>query len=789
MWLYRWCINVLLSYFLFMSSGLAQQVTLSGYVREAGTGESLMGISIHLMGTRLGTITNSFGFYSLTLPANRAHELVVRSVGYQSINQTITLSDDQEITFVLHPQSTHLNEVIVTGKTGSIGPEDDRMSIVSVPIRQLKQMPMLLGEKDIFKAFQLMPGVQKGREGTAGLYVRGGGPDQNLILLDDATVYNANHLFGFLSVFNGDALRQVELTKGGFPARFGGRLSSVVEMQMKDGNREEFHGEGGVGLISSRLTLEGPLRRDKLQPHSGSFLISGRRSYVDALLRPLSGGSFPKAYFYDLNAKVNYDFNPKNRLFLSSYFGRDVFSFTDRSGNSKREDGFNWGNATATLRYNHLLSAKFFTNSTLIFSHYDFTVFNQQADNNGFYSLQYASGIRDFTAKIDADYFPNPSHSLKFGGQITAHRFTPNALVLKDTRADTSGIRSIPIDATETGFYLEDTYRPTAPLSFNGGLRLSSFKVKSKTYLNLEPRLTARVQLTRQWALKASYARMNQYVQLLSNSGLGLPTDLWVPATEQIPPQRSDQLAFGINKEIPDRKLTLSAEVYYKRMSHLIGYREGASFLLLDFGPDANRTSTVDYQNNVTIGRGRSYGLELLAQRKMGRLSGWVGYTLSWIRYQFMDINKGQEFYPRYDRRHDLSVVGIYQLRPRIIVSSTFVYGTGNALTIPVGRTDLSDHTFTTDGSFTTVVQYGQTNAFRAAPYHRLDLAIQFRKPKVWGERVWEISIYNAYNRVNPFYYETRSSGLPAANGQVESKLYRRGLFPVLPSVSYSFKF
>lgn len=760
----------------------AQTVTLSGTVREAGGGELLAGAVVQVAGTTNGSVTNAYGFYALNVPANQPVEIVARQMGYSAFRQTLTVRADLLLDITLRADGIQLDEVAVRAEADPAESEVGRMSINTLSMRQLRAMPMLMGEKDIMKALQLMPGVQKGREGMTGLYVRGGGPDQNLLILDDAVVYNANHLFGFFSVFNGDALRRVELIKGGFPARYGGRLSSVVDMQMKEGNRQKLHGAGGIGLLAGRMTLEGPIRRGK-----SSFLVSGRRSFADWILRPLSGGEFPKVYFYDLNVKASTDLGSKDRLFISSYLGRDAFAFVDNTPGSAREDGFNWGNLTASARWNHQYSPRLFSNTTLVFSQYNFTVFNQQTVRDATYSLRYSSGIRDFSAKMDFDYRPGQHHTLTFGGIVTSHRYTPNAVVRKGTLSGAEG--TPPTDAIETGLYIEDNWQPTAGLTLVGGLRYSGFAVNGRPYHNLEPRLTTGYQLARQWSLKASYARMNQYVQLLSNSGLGLPTDLWVPATERIPPQRADQVAVGLVKDLPKANLTLTVEAFHKTMNQLIGYREGASFLLLDFGPDAQRTSAVDWQENVTIGRGRADGLEVLAQRKAGRLSGWAGYTLSWIRHRFPDVNEGREFYPRYDRRHDVSVVGIYQWRPRITLSATFVYGTGNNLTIPVAKSNLLEHSFTGFNGAVPVNQYGATNSFRAAAYHRLDLSVQFKKSKRWGERQWEVSVYNAYNRVNPFYYEIRSSTSPDGAGKTTSKLYRKGLFPLIPSVNYSFTF
>jgi TonB dependent receptor/CarboxypepD_reg-like domain/TonB-dependent Receptor Plug Domain len=763
----------------------AQKVTLSGYVREQGSKESLSNVSVMIPALKVGTQTNNYGFFSLTIPAAEEVEITFSSLGYQIQKRTVKATGNQRIEVEISTKSTDLKEVVVSGERQARISESEQMSTVSLSVNQIKDIPAILGEKDVMKVLQLMPGVQKGREGTTGLYVRGGGPDQNLLILDDAVVYNANHLFGFFSTFNGDALKSVEMVKGGFPARFGGRLSSVVEMQMKEGNKEKFHGEAGIGLLSSRLTLEGPLKNG-----ISSYLFSARRSYADFVMKPLVKNS-PSLYFYDLNMKVNYDLGQKNKIYLSGYFGRDVFDFEENSQSrgTTESSGFNWGNATTTLRWNHLFNEKLFNNTSLIFTNYNFQVYNEQSSDKGDYSLRYSSGIRDFTFKTDFDYLPNTQHSIRTGIMATAHRFTPTAVVLIDTRIDTSGTTTKYTDALETAIYVEDVWRVNDKLSMNAGLRLSNFNVNGKSYFNLEPRFSGAYRINDDLALKASYARMNQYIHLLSNSGLGLPTDLWVPSTDRIAPQSSEQIAIGIAKDFTEKNLSFTLEGYYKKMNNIIGYKEGASFILLDLGPDAQKTSEVDWQDNVTSGQGKAYGIELMLQRKTGRLTGWVGYTLSWIKHQFDEINGGREFAPKFDRRHDLSIVATYKLKPKITLSATFVYGTGNNLTIPIASSEgrgFSNGLY----QFSPKVQYyGEFNSFQAAAYHRLDLGIKFHKQKKRGERTWEIGVFNAYNRINPFYYQSQSGYDFVTQQNTESKLYRKGLFPIVPSVTYNFKF
>lgn len=778
---------------------IVPRFTVSGYVRETGSQEALIGVNVYLPGTTTGTTTNTYGFYSLTLPAQDSLRLAYSFVGYETIERTVSFRSNQTRSVLLTPGRVLSAVEVKAGRTEEKVSESAQMSVIDLPVSQIKKIPAFLGEKDVLKVLQLMPGVQKGSEGQTGIYVRGGGPDQNLIILDDAVVYNANHLFGFFSVFNGDAIKSVELIKGGFPARYGGRLSSVIDLNMKDGNREKLHGEGGIGLIASRLMLEGPLTRNK----KGSFLVSGRRTYLDIIAAPLiaaeSKGELNAGYyFYDLNAKANYDFSPKDKLYLSGYFGRDRFYATDKVQNT--ETGLNWGNATATLRWNHLFNQKLFSNLSLIFSDYKFQISATETGTNDAqtYSLRYNSGIRDFSLKYDFDYYPTPQHSVRMGIQSIYHRFTPSAVVLQNALINQSIDNINNIDVLESGLYAEDTWRPTNRWRVNGGLRLSYFKGENSSYVRPEPRLSTAFTLKPDLSVKASYAMMNQYVHLLSNTGIGLPTDLWVPTTDRVKPQQSQQVAIGIAKDFTDKGLTLTVEGYYKTMNNIINYKEGASFLLIN---DPTATNNVRWEDNVTAGKGWSYGAEFFLQKKTGRFSGWAGYTLSWTQWQFAELNGGQPFYPRYDRRHDVSLVGIYELNKRITLSAVWIYGTGNALTVPVGRYDtyrpanalVYGGTSGIIQSFfqnvRTVDDYGtQKNTFRAEAYHRFDVSIQFHKQKKHHERTWEVSFYNLYNRRNPFFYRLESVTATATE-PARTALFRYSVFPIVPAVSYNFKF
>lgn len=765
--------------------------TINGYVREEGSAELLTGVNVYVPSLKIGTISNTYGFYSLTLPDADSIMIVYSFVGFTPEVRKIALLENQEVNINLKAGKL-LDEVVVNAEAGSRPSENVQMSTISVPIAQIKDVPSLLGEKDVFKVLQLMPGVQKGMEGSSGLYVRGGGPDQNLIILDDAIVYNASHLFGFFSLFNGDALKSVELTKGGFPARYGGRLSSVIDMNLKEGNKEKWHGEGGIGLISSRLTVEGPLKKNK-----SSILLSGRRSYLDFVSRPLTKKSTDGEvgyYFYDLNAKINYDFGRKNKIYLSGYFGKDLFSTENDSKDVEEKAGFNWGNTTATLRWNHLFTSKLFTNTSIIYSNYKFQISDKYKviDEGKDYFAEYHSGITDYTIKYDVDFIPNPKHWIKAGFSVIKHEFRPYAFVEEDNGNQIFKHNYQLIKGVETGYYLEDTYQPIDKLKINGGLRYSLFFSNKKQYSFPEPRISMAFRLRENLALKASYASMSQYVHLLSNTGIGLPTDLWVPSTDNVHPQHSSQIALGVARDFTKPLLSVTLEGYYKKMNHIIGYKEGASYINFD---EVSSASQSDWTKNITSGQGWSYGVELLIQKKVGKFNGWIGYTLSWTQLQFDSINFGRKYYARYDRRHDISVVGIYNISKKITLSATWVYGTGNALSLPVsqyisyahypqGENDPYYYNTPKGFAFAGIKEnFENKNDYRMGAYHRMDIGIQFHKQKKWGERTWEVSVYNIYNRKNPFFYYSFTD-----DNQV-GKLKQVSLFPIIPTVTYSFKF
>jgi len=777
---YRWCFLFLLVLLPAVCSA-QQKSTVSGRITELGSGETLIGVNVYIPALKTGTVSNAYGFYSITFGSDTAVDLLFSYVGFAPQVIQVNPGAVFEKDIVLEP-SISLKEVVITDSAVQNVSGNVQMSSFSLPVDYVKEIPALLGEKDVFKALQLLPGVQKGNEGSSGLYVRGGGPDQNLIILDDATVYNANHLFGFFSLFNGDALKSIELIKGGFPARYGGRLSSVVDMNMKDGNREKLSGEGGIGVISSRLTLEGPIIKNK-----SSFLLSGRRTYIDVLSRPFmnkENGTFGY-YFYDLNAKVNYEFDKKNRLYLSGYFGRDKFHFAEEpdplSSSSQFKAGMFWENATATLRWNHVFSKKIFSNASLIFSNYGMTIYEEEKFDSSFFSLDYSSGIRDLGVKYDFSYYPNTNHTIRYGLQSTWHRFKPSAVVLEMSNTDEFHSKINAIHTLENSIYIEDEWKWNRWRG-NLGLRLYDFISDSCHYISPEPRFAVGYMLTELSSIKASWTLMNQSVHLLSSTGMGLPTDLWVPSTKNIKPQRAWQAAVGYARDLP-LGLVLTVEGYYKKSNDVIGYREGASFLMINDPTDANQFS---WEDNITAGQGWSYGGEILLQKKTGKWTGWVGYTLSWTQLQFDELNSGKKFYAKYDRRHDISIVNMYKINDVFSLSCVWVFSSGNALNLPVetyqavphvsGNTEYIPYMYT--------YFYGPKNSFRLKPYNRLDISLQHHQKREKSEHIWEVGLYNAYNRHNPYFYFIETDYNTGNN-----QLKQMSLFPMIPSFTYSIKF
>jgi outer membrane cobalamin receptor len=761
----------------FYAAGFSQSATINGYISDIKTGERLAGATLFVLNKDLGTSSNNFGFYSITLPKDSV-ELNFSYAGYVSHTEKFLLQSDMTLNIQLEP-ATGLAEVVITSKRKETIQNQTQMSTIDLPVSTIKSLPAFLGESDVMKAIQLLPGVQAGNEGSSGIYVRGGGPDQNLILLDGVPVYNVSHMFGFFSVFNTDALQGVEVMKGGFPARYGGRLSSVIDIRMKEGNRNEFHGEGGIGLIASRLTLEGPLGKKK----NISWMVSGRRTYIDLFMRPLSrsgsGGTADVGYyFYDLNGKINFTLGEKDHLYLSGYSGDDKFIARNEyeggfSGNDKNKFAatLKWGNLTAVARWNHEFSRKLFGNLTFYNSKYQFSVSADDRlisqNNSERYYLKYFSGIRDWSARYDVDYLPSPNHFIKAGISGTLHSYKPGALQSKVSSSNYNEDTLIKyrfIDAQEYDSYVEDDIRLSSKFKLNLGLHGTGFTVNQQLFTSIQPRASLRYLLNHDLSVKASYVRMNQYIHLLTNSGVGLPTDLWVPVTKKVPPQIANQWALGV--AMLKNKYEVSIEGYYKTMDNVMEYAEGASYM----------NATSNWEDKVEIGKGWSYGTELLIQRKVGRVTGLFGYTWSHSNRKFTNLNNGKTFPYKYDRRHDIKLAFVYKLAERVELSADWVYGTGQAVTLP---TEIYQDA---NGNETEV--YEGRNNFRMPAFHHLDASLKFSKKKRYGERAWVISAYNVYNRQNPFFMY-RSYDYQTGNPVFKQV----SLFPIVPSVSYQFKF
>ncbi|MEO5891737.1 MAG: TonB-dependent receptor [Ferruginibacter sp.] len=765
-------------------------VTLSGFVREKGTLETLPGASVYIPAFQYGAISNNYGFYSLTVPAGQ-YEIEYSFVGFQKVSEKLLLNQSLKLDAFME-QAEMLQEVITSANKRLPVSIDTRMSTVDISMASVKRLPSLAGEKDVFKVLQMYPGVQRGVEGTSGFYVRGGTVDQNMIILDDAPVYNANHAFGFFSVFNGDAIKSAELIKGGFPARYGERLSSVLVMNMKDGNKEQLSGEIGVGLISSRFTFEGPIQKGK-----SSFLVSGRRTYGDLLVQPfLKKGVHAGYYFYDLNAKINTEINKNNHFYLSTYLGRDNMYNNEKESDYKSSNNFAWGNQTVTARWNHVFSSKTFGNASLIYSNYRLKSSYRDVFANEESSSNYISQIRDIGFKYDVDYHPNPKHVIRIGVRTVGHRFSPSIVKNTGTQAYQNQLSGESINSWENNAYAEDTWRLHQLISLNAGVRASSFSTQGTTYANAEPRVSTRILLRPGLAVKASYALMNQYLNLLSNTNLGLPTDLWVPSTKNIAPQRSEQFAVGFAKDIKEEKYAVTVEGYYKKMKNLISYKEGASFINIDIGETAVTPKASAWEDNITKGKGKSYGAEMLFEKKKGRLTGWAGYTLSWTTFQFAEINGGEPFRPQHDRRHNLNITGLYDVSKRIKFSFNWSYLSGSPITImqsnynvsasgPVGGYTSSSGSPSLAGD---MAEYSKKGAYVTDAYHRLDIGIQFIKQKKHGTRTWDLSVYNAYAKFNPFYYGYEQTF--SENGAtVDTRLKKYSYAPFIPSITYSYKF
>ena len=762
--------------------------TLSGYVKDTLSGETLNGATVAVLGESKGITSNQFGFYSITLTAG-TYNFICSYVGYVPQVKTINLTTNVEFNFEITPKITTEQAVIISSRKRDANVKTAQMGKIDLSINQVKSIPAFLGEIDILKTIQLLPGVQSAGEGSSGLYVRGGGPDQNLILLDDAVVYNTGHLFGFFSIFNGDAIKSTSLIKGGMPAQYGGRLSSVLDISMKEGNDKNFVVQGGIGLIASRLSIEGPIKKNK-----ASFILSARRTYIDALAKPFikKSSSFYGSgyYFYDLNAKVNYKFSEKDRIYLSGYFGKDKFDFVN--GQQSLKVNIPWGNSTGTLRCNHVFNNRLFSNTTVVYNDYKF---NFGANQNNF-QLNLLSGIRDWNVKEDFDLYPFANHKLKFGALYTYHTFTPSVVSGSQDTVQFKPNNAQQKYAHEGAVYIQDDWDVSDKIKINAGIRESGFQQigpyknyttddngnrtdssiykKGKpviTCYGFEPRFTIRYAINDQTSVKASATRNLQYIHLVSNAGTTLPTDLWVPSTLKVKPQESWLYALGLFKNFEDNTYETSVEVYYKQLKNQIEYEEGYTPATLE-----------DTENFFTFGKGWSYGTELFINKTKGRLTGWIGYTLSWTYRKFAGLNSGEKYFAKYDRRHDLSLVGVYDLSKKWKLSGTFVFGSGNAATLP-------QRFYIFDGVLTQ--EYSRINEYRLPSYSRLDLGAIYTPNKHPEKRLksqWVFSVYNAYNRKNPYFIYFDQTGNPY-DGSLKVQAKQVSIFPVIPSVTWNFKF
>lgn len=786
----RFFLLLLLFFSTFAASQAQKTFSISGYVKEASSGESLLGANVYIKENLKGTSTNAYGFYSISLPPG-TYMLVISYLGFETQEFEIILDKDIRKSINLKEAAILTQEVTITAEKEDRNVESTDMGRVNLEIEKIKTLPAFLGEIDVLKTIQLLPGVQSAGEGNSGYYVRGGGPDQNLILLDEANVYNASHLFGFFSVFNADAIQNVTLTKGGMPANYGGRLASVLDIQMKEGNNQRFSAEGGIGFVSSRLTLQGPIKRD-----TGSFILSARRTFIDLFMqkpfiREGSNVEGNKYYFYDLNAKANYRLSDKDRLFISAYFGRDVFNFK-----SPESDFFvkvPWGNATTTVRWNHLFNNRLFMNNSLIYTNYNFEFEGGQDA----FSFKLFSGITDYNLKSDLTWLPDVRHTVKFGGQYIFHVFVPSNASAKSGDVVFDVGKILRQYAHDAAIYINDEFEISDQFKINGGLRYTLFQQVGpfkrfqrdpirnivndtihyasgenvKTYAHIEPRLSLRYALNKKSSFKAAFTQNYQYIHLASLSGISLPTDVWIPSSDKVKPQFGTQYAVGYFRNFSDNTYETSVEVYYKEMKNQIEYEEG-------YLPENSVNDNVD--NNFVFGKGWSYGAEFFIKKAKGNFSGWIGYTLAWTKRKFPELNLGKTFFPKYDRRHDISIVATWDINKRWTIGSTWVYATGNLNTFPQRLYVLSDGNIVEDYG-------GERNNYRLAPYHRLDVSATLKsKPGKKYTSSWNFSIFNVYNRFNPYiiYFDTEYQG---DNVNIQAK--QISLFPLLPSVTYNFKF
>ncbi|MDK2977708.1 MAG: hypothetical protein PWP52_422 [Bacteroidales bacterium] len=755
----------------------ANKYTISGYITDE-SGEELIGATIYVKSLKTGTVTNAYGFYSLTIPEN-SYQIIYSYVGYETQIKKVELNQNVRINIVLKEQSKTLNEVVITAERKDANVAKAEMSTMKIQAKEIKKIPAFMGEVDVIKAIQLMPGVQSASEGSSGFNVRGGGAGQNLILLDEATVYNASHLMGFFSVFNNDAVKDVKLYKGDIPAAYGGRLSSLLDIRMKDGNNKQFKANGGIGTVSSRLTLESPIVKDK-----GSFIISGRRSYADLMLMFSSDEDVRKnqLYFYDLNLKGNYKINEKDRIYLSWYMGRDVFDYDDLFG-------FSWGNKTFTLRWNHLFSEKLFSNFSVILSDYDYEI-SQSSEEQGFL---WSSDLNDIKFKADYTYYPNTQNTIRFGVTGTMHHFNPGLAKGVGNQTMYNELKMPESNALEWAGYLSNEWKLNEKTTINIGLRGTIFQNMGKatvynfdenyekidstvyssgeiynTFWGLEPRVNFKYSINNRSSIKGNYSRTKQFIHLASNSTAGSPLDIWIPSSPNINPQIADQFAVGYFRNFYEDAMETSIEAYYKNMDNQIDFRDHAELLL-----------NPEIEGEFRTGYAWSYGLEFLIRKQTGKFTGWISYTLSKAERKIPEINEGKVYPASYDKPHNIAIVVSYDFSEKINAAANWVYSSGNPVTFPVGRYEYGNMI---------VPIYSDRNDYRLPDYHRLDLSVtyKFGVDKTRGLRSeLNLSIYNVYNRKNTWMlFFSQDDEDP--NITIAEKVY---LFPILPSITYNFYF
>lgn len=743
---------------------------VKGYISDYTNGEILIGANVFDTLSNEGVVSNEYGYYSIRLPEGITI-LKASFVGYTPLVKSFDLNKDTSIHFQLKP-GLEMEEVIISGADNDRFLSNMQPGMVSLNARIIEQTPVILGESDLIKTMQLLPGVQGGHEGFSGMHVRGGSNDQNLILLDGVPIYNLNHFFGMFSVFDPSVIKNVKLFKGAFPARYQGRASSVLDIRTKDGNMNEIKGQGSVGLLSSKFYLEGPLKKD-----TSSFIFSARRTYIDLLLTPFlksnTDGGLLGYYFYDLNGKINYRFSDKSRLFISGYIGKDNFYEKNEGHNAYRytsEESLYWGNSVGSLRWNYVFAENLFLNTTFYYSRFRFSTGvdadEVTGDSTRHISYEYFSGVNDLALKADISYNPSNLHSIRTGVKGIRHSYYPGVEVGMNSNYIQTEVDTVfgaeEITGHELVFYVEDKWTMTPAFSVNMGVNFNGYLVESKQYWNFEPRLSINYEFNQKTTVKASYNISHQYIHLLTNNSIGLPTDLWVPVTASVPPLRATQYALSGNHY--QEGYSIMMDFYYKTLDGLVAYKNGATFF----------SGSEGWEENVSQGSGTSYGMEVMVQKNTGKVTGWLSYALSKHNRQFDELNNGKPFAYKYDRRHAISLSAGYSFNKKTKIQGTWVYNSGRMATLPSQR-----YFARVMGRGARVYDYQEINNIRFPDYHRLDIGLVLTKRKQWGERIWKLGMYNAYSRINPFYLQISSAG----------RFEKVGIFPAFPYINYVFKF